>query len=292
MATISTITAQAVVGSGATYADVDAAIDAGEVSIYVLAGTTGLAGWTQDQADVEVELGPGCTVTSGTISITGANNSLIIGPNCQVQVEIDNTTGADVYLKGQGCFTGDLVDINGANGYIMLGGWGSEVESIDIAGDDAVVEFSRADSKNPPHGSAAGLRAFVTGANRTNFRCCKATNSDSRGFEIGASDFDGLVLGCTMLLSDAEGIYDIATADKWTRIEGTYVEDGPSIGIRPDGDRGIVCGCIVDQHTTNSINITVGGANDIIVTGCRLDDAVVDSGTNNTIGLNEVGSFT
>src|SRR3990167_8193979 len=123
MAALTGIAFAVVAATGGHYATVQAAEDAGELSIYVRAGQS-VAGWNQNSAGVEVELGPGVTVTSG-INITGNNCSLIGGPGCTIQGEIDVTTGVEAFIEFMNGGTITNVDFNTARSYFNGGGWGT-----------------------------------------------------------------------------------------------------------------------------------------------------------------------
>jgi hypothetical protein len=287
----------AVVGTGGHYADVDLAIADGEKSVYIKAGTS-LAGWSHNVAAVEVETGPGVTITSG-VNVTANNGSLILGPGSALQGELDVTTGVEFFFEClNGCALQNL-DINTARCYINGGGWGTK--HIGNAGIDLVsaadcifenIMFSGSASGNP-HTQPSSL------AHRSVFRLIlgDVTGSSSNRSVIGdvsTTPNDCLIMG--FATSDANaGIGDSAihfTAFPRARIIGnhcaiTRVTSKDTVnGLESGGDDSVAIGNVVQDGFLSLLTASNG-----IAVGNRIDTTLTDSGTNNTTAGNDLTGF-
>ena len=279
-----------VTATGGHYATVQAAEDAGELSIHVRAGQS-VAGWNQNSAGVEVELGPGVTVTSG-INISGNNCSLIGGPGCTIQGEIDVTTGVEAFIEFMNGGTLQNIDINTARCYVNGGGWGTVAEGNTnnqnaIDGDGSATSFicenlgafttvGQAADKGPVN---------LVGASSI-LRLCKVTATDSFG-DIVLRGANSCGIGCISLtasvtfgvaLSNAAGIKLIGSYSA-AATYGAYLE------VDAVGQDMVVVGNVLNG------NVFIDAMLNSIVVGNRIDTTITDNGTNSTTAANDLTAF-
>jgi len=278
----------AVVGSNGHYSDVDAAIDAGEKSIFVKAGTS-LTGWTHDVADVEVEVGPGCTITSG-INISGNNDSVIFGAGCTVQGQIDVTTGVEACIEFMNGCTLQEIDINTARCYINGGGWGTIADgdtnnatAITIDGSDVIVENIAANTTSGGAGGASAV-AYSGSEDRINIRLVKVIDSDATGFLGAVGSVDDLVLGCIVVTADGHA-YNRGTR---LRLISCLSLGSEANAIRWNG--GGDCIMIGNVIKDGAVRLDAGNDN-IVLVGNRIDTTITNLGTSNTVAANDLTGF-
>jgi len=279
----------AVVGTGQTYTTVDGAIDNPEISIYVKAGSS-IGGWSQDQAGVEVELGPGCTVTSD-INITGANNSLIIGSGCDIQAQIDVTTGVEAFIEGHNGVNIDGIDINTALCYVNGGGWGTisdggtSIAAYDSDSADNIIENIALKTTTGSTGEAA-CDISNTAAHRNILRLIKIIDSEEDGISLIDGADSCLLIGNTIIDADAVGILNNAVQ---TRILGNNMLaaiTGDNLESGATGDNSIISGNVVD----GVLELIANGDSQIVV-GNRIDTTLTDGSTNSTVAANDLTGF-
>jgi len=271
---------------GGDYTTIADAITDNMRTILVKSGT--YATFTQDQAQSKIYFEP-ATVITGDANRTGSNASFVFGACCDVQGELDITTGTGCYTKFENGCTAVGIDSNTDRNYIDGGGWGTLIdgastqEAIDIDGDDNIIENISANTN-----TGSGNSTFTNGGARNIVSNCKVVDSGSAGIGNGGLSSDGLTIGCIVLDADDLGI---SANGPRTRLIGNRVVAAADEGIYcfDTGDDSVVYGNIV-KGGTDSVQISGVCENNVVV-GNRLDGGVNDASGTSTVANNDETAF-
>jgi hypothetical protein len=249
----------------------DDALDDGPYTMLVKAGTYA-ENVVVSTNDVHIVVEPGTDI-QGSVTLSGANIKLSLGPNCDLD---------GIIVSGDSC----LVD---GGGWSTISNGGTARIGISVTGSDVIVQNIAAQTTEDG-GASYNAIDFVTGA-RGIVRNCKVITSDS--VALNAEQAEMLVQGNYIATSDGTGIRVGAARN---RIIGNFVNDAGSgewsIDVNGNGDNSLIVGNITkDPGTTNyNINLRVNGDN-CIMDGNRTDGTNTDSSTGSTVGDNETTTF-
>ena len=250
----------------------DDALDGGDYTMLVKQGTYA-ENVIVSTNDVHIVVEPGTDI-QGSVTLSGANIKLSLGPNCDLD---------GIIVSGDSC----LVD---GGGWSTISNGGTARIGISVTGSDVIVQNIAAQTTEDG-GASYNAIDFVTGA-RGIVRNCKVITSDG-GAALNAEQAEMLVQGNYIATSDSTGIRVGAARN---RIIGNFVNDAGSnewsIDVNGNGDNSLIVGNITkDPGTTNyNINLRVNGDN-CIMDGNRTDGTNTDSSTGSTVGDNETTTF-
>lgn len=272
-----------VASSGGDYTDPDSAIIASNCAVYVKPATYD-TDITCDQAGQIVYFGPGTVIDdgasgNGTITVSADNVTLVFGPGCTVDGDL-TINGSQCFITiGNGCTLARIIEGSAANETMIYGeGCGAISEGFSSDHDDAMAMFFGVNSKSPADGnnalglSAGGLRQFLLGINvvdsdgdalaisEANATCIAISNQDCDTFAVDNNDEQALISGCNLISPGSNNGIDAAST----------------------ADDSLYSGNVVRVSTGNPVELK-SGANDSLVTNCRLDGSVVNSSTSSSV---------
>jgi len=271
-------------GNQTTLTAGEAALSASS-TMYVKAETYSEGGTvTFSENNVEIYMEPG-TVVDDAITLSGDGVYLHLGVGCDIQGTI-TVSGDGCSLICQNGVDLDAITVTGAGCRLDGGGLDTLLSSaLTITSTDGMYTNFKI-----VNASGTAVSIGVGGA-RSNFINSSFTSTNTRAFfnNSGNSAVDILLIGCNILDATFDGISNSAPR---ARIIGNYSVSAGRWGIHFSGtaDDSIVYGNVVEDATTATLILDTG-ASDIVAVGNRLDGAVSDSGTSNTIALNDETAF-
>jgi hypothetical protein len=263
-------------GGGGNWETIQAGDDALDVSgnpyTMLVKGGTYAENVIVSTNDVHIVVEPDTDI-QGTVTLSGANIKLSLGPNCDLD---------GIIVSGDSC----LVD---GSGWSTISNGGTDRIGISVTGSDVIVQNIAAQTTEDGGGSYNAIN-FVTGT-RGIVRNCKVISADNSGINVEQAEM--LVEGNYVATTDAAGIRVGAAIN---RIIGNFVNDTGSgewgIDVNGNGDNSLIVGNIVkDPGTTNQNIFLRAGADNSIMDGNRTDGTNTDSSTGSTVGDNETTAF-
>jgi hypothetical protein len=250
----------------------DDALDGGTYTMLVKAGTYA-ENVVVSTNDVHIVVEPGTDI-QGSVTLSGANIKLSLGPNCDLDGII--VSGNDCVVDGGGWST--IVDGTTANHGIEI--TGSRVIVQNIATKTTAGDSTSFDAVSIS-GSGGG---FI-------LRSVRIVDSDRRAIDYSVTD--GLIEGCLISGADAQGIiaHD-TTASSSCRIIGNRITATASqaILLQGAGDNTVIVGNEIQAVVGVSVEIG-GDAENCVVVGNRLDGAVTDSSGTSTVASNDAATY-
>jgi len=262
-------------GGGGNWTTLQAGDDAlgHTYSMLVKAGTYSSQSLIVTTDNVHIVVEPGTDI-GGTVTLSGANIKLSLGPNCDLDGLV--VSGNDCVVDGGGWST--IVDGTTANHGIEI--TGSRVTVQNIATKTTAGDSTSFDAVSIS-GSGGG---FI-------LRSVRIVDSDRRAIDYSVTD--GLIEGCLISGADAQGIiaHD-STASSSCRIIGNRITatGSQAILLQGAGDNSVIVGNEIQAVT--GVPVEIGGdAENCVVVGNRLDGSITDSSGTSTVASNDLATY-
>jgi hypothetical protein len=242
-------------------------------------------------ANISLVFGPGCTFAD-VVSLTATDSSIHFGAGCNLDGQLNMDGAGGSVICENGCDLDDLT-IAAANCTFNGGGWDTVIDgttanhaiTITSGGEKALVSNVAVQTTA---GGGSAYDGVSCGGGSSVVTRVRVVASDDVGIHVLHPANQARVYDCEIKTTDDAGI---KTEKAGVIIQGNWMEGIGGIGIEMIGDNGIVMGNVVGPSITgDSIDLASGSDNNVVVAN-RIEGALDDNGTGNTVASNDSTAF-